>query len=56
MKIDVPQVVWALGDREESTGMRPLYLRQADEEEMTRVGTIDPRYAGPLMAALSKES
>jgi len=61
--IDLPVVRWALGDPEQSTTsgvttvVRPLYYQPKPKGglKMVRVGSINPDYAGPLMAVLSKE-
>jgi hypothetical protein len=59
-RIKVPAIVWTLGDREQATTSgvtresRPIYYRPKDTERLERAGWIDPDYAEPLMAALSK--
>lgn len=59
--VKVPRVIWALGDREQSTQsgvtteVRPLYFRvPGGDGTPVRVGSINPDYAEPLMKQLSK--
>jgi len=58
--VTVPRVVWALGDKEQSTisgvtvETRAIYYRPKGAPHHIRVGSIHPDYAEPLMEALSK--
>jgi len=52
--IKVPKVIWALGDREQTTQSGVTRLTRPIYYKGRRVGEIDPDYAEPLMAALSK--
>lgn len=52
--IKVPEVIWALGDREQSTRSGVTWLTRPIYYKGRRVGEIDPDYAEPLMSALLK--
>jgi hypothetical protein len=58
LTIRVPEVIWELGDPEQSTTSgvtvttRPIYYRRPGATETRRVGAIDPDYADELMAVL----
>lgn len=52
--IKVPRVVWALGDREQSTQSGVTTERRPLYHKGRRVGELDPDYAGIVFAALEK--
>jgi hypothetical protein len=52
--IKVPEVIWALGDTEQSTQSGVTILRRPIYYKSKRVGAIDPDYAAPLMKQLLK--
>jgi hypothetical protein len=59
MDIEIPEVKWALGDPEKRKNgkivveVRPLYYHvNKDDDTMTRIGEIDPKYSGIILDAL----
>lgn len=56
--IQIPRVVWTLGDPEQTTTSgvtivrRPLYYRPDAAERAVRVGSLDPDYAAQVLDAL----